>query len=114
MVRRGDVVWADFGRPRGSSPAFRRPAVVIQADWLNDSAINTILVVPLTTGDAAKAIPMNVHIPLPGTGLDRECVAQVAQVGPLDRGYLDPHPSGVVPSIVMRRIEAGIRLVAAL
>ncbi|MFT4051997.1 MAG: hypothetical protein QM677_07085 [Microbacterium sp.] len=45
---------------------------------------------------------------------DRECVAQVAQMGPLDRSYLDPYPSGVIPGIVMRRIEAGIRLVAAL
>ena len=114
MVKRGDVVWADFGQPRGSSPAFRRPAVVVQADWLNGSAIKTVLVVPLTTSESAKAIPMNVHIPLPGTGLDRECVAQVAQLGPLDRSYLDPYPAGVVPAVIMRRIEAGIRLVAGL
>ncbi len=30
VIAHGDVVWIDFGSPRGSEPAMRRPAVVMQ------------------------------------------------------------------------------------
>lgn len=42
VTARGDVVWVDFGSPRGSEPVKVRPAVVVQEDWLLATAIATV------------------------------------------------------------------------
>lgn len=36
----GEIWWIDFQEPRGSTPAFVRPAIIIQNDELNKSEIN--------------------------------------------------------------------------
>lgn len=41
MISRGDVVWVDFGQPRGSEPA-KVPALVLQEDWLLAAEIKTV------------------------------------------------------------------------
>ena len=38
------MVWVELGPPRGSGPAGRRPAVVLQHDRFNRTAINTLIV----------------------------------------------------------------------
>lgn len=48
MIRQGDVYWVSF-RGVGSEPFGRRPAVVIQQDRLNASAISTTIVAVVTT-----------------------------------------------------------------
>ncbi|MGO1582193.1 MAG: type II toxin-antitoxin system PemK/MazF family toxin [Actinomycetaceae bacterium] len=111
MISHGDVVWVDFGSPRGSEPAKRRPAVVIQEDWLLASRIATVLVAPLTSNVALEAFPGNVLVPVEASGLDKDSVAVVSQVGPVSREFLDPHPVGHVPSYVLSKIADGIRLV---
>lgn len=114
VIARGDVVWVDFGRPRGSEPAKVRPAVVLQADWLLATTISTVLVVPLTSNVALEAFPGNVLVPLDSSGLDRDSVAVVTQVGPVSREFLEPFPVGHLPGFQLKRIEEGIRLVAGL
>ena len=49
VIRRGLVCWVDFGEPRGSAPAKRRPAVVIQSDRYNASRISTVVILPITS-----------------------------------------------------------------
>ena len=44
VIAHGDVVWVDFGSPRGSEPAKRRPTVAMQEDWLLATRIATVLV----------------------------------------------------------------------
>lgn len=46
---RGEIWWADFGIPFGSEPGFYRPVIIIQSDKFNKSAMNTAVVVPLST-----------------------------------------------------------------
>ena len=46
-MTRGDLYWVDFGVPTGSAAGFRRPAVVLQSDEYNATALNTVVVVPL-------------------------------------------------------------------
>jgi len=107
---RGDITWVDFGEPRGSEPAKRRPAIVIQDDWLLATRINTVLVVPLTSNTALDAFPGNVLIAAEASGLDRDSVANVSQVGPVSREFLDPFPVGRVPAYLMRQVSDGVRL----
>lgn len=114
MIAHGDVVWVDFGSPRGSEPAKRRPAVVLQEDWLLATAIATVLVVPLTSNVALEAFPGNVLVPVDASGLDRDSVAVVSQLGPVSREFVDPFPVGRVPAYVLSKIADGVRLVTGI
>ncbi|TFB85195.1 MULTISPECIES: type II toxin-antitoxin system PemK/MazF family toxin [Cryobacterium] len=111
---RGDVVWVDFGSSRGSEPAKVRPAVVVQEDWLLATNIATVQVVPLTSNTGLEAFPGNVLIPAEASGLEKDSVAIVSQVGPISREFLDPYPAGHVPAYLLAEIGAGIRLALGL
>ena len=111
VIAHGDVVWVDFGTPRGSEPAKRRPAIVMQEDWLLATQISTVLVVPLTSNLALEAFPGNVFVPVDASGLDKDSVAVVSQIGPVSREFLEPYPIGHAPGYVRSKIADGIRLV---
>lgn len=114
VIRHGDVVWVDFGSPRGSEPAKRRPAIVMQEDWLLATDIGTVLVVPLTSNTALEAFPGNVLVPVEASGLDKDSVAVVSQIGPVSREFLDPYAAGHLPGYLVTKIAAGVRLVAGI
>ncbi len=44
MIRRGQVWRADLGIPRGASPGYERPVVVIQSDTFNKTNIDSVIV----------------------------------------------------------------------
>jgi len=114
VIAHGDVIWVDFGTPRGSEPAKVRPAVVIQEDWLLATDIATVLVVPLTSNVGLEAFPGNVLVPREASGLDKESVALVSQVGPVSREFLDPFPVSHLPGFLMSKVADGIRLVTGI
>ncbi|MEC5180242.1 mRNA interferase MazF [Arthrobacter sp. CG_A4] len=72
--------------------------------------ITTVLVVPLTSNVALEAFPGNVLIPVDASGLGKDSVAVVSQIGPVSREFLEPDPVGHVPSYVLSKVAAGIRL----
>ena len=111
MIARGDVVWADFGLPRGSEPAKRRPVIVVQDNWLLESKINTVLVVPLTSNVALARFPGNVLITAIAANLPDDSVANVTQVGPISREFIEPYPVGQIPAYLLNDVLKGIRLV---
>ncbi|MGL4339268.1 MAG: type II toxin-antitoxin system PemK/MazF family toxin [Rhodoglobus sp.] len=111
MISRGDVVWVDFGLPRGSEPAQRRPAIVMQEQWLLATVIATVLVVPLTSNTALEAFPGNVLIPVDTSGLEQDSVALVSQLGPVSREFVEPYPVGHIPHYVLSKVTEGLRLV---
>ncbi|WP_431837479.1 type II toxin-antitoxin system PemK/MazF family toxin [Cellulomonas sp. Y8] len=114
MIARSDVVWVDFGQPRRSEPGKVRPAVVVQDDWLLATEIGTVLVVPLTSNLALEVFPGNVLVPGAASGLDRDSVAVVSQVGPVSREFLEPFPTGHLPAYLANAVAAGIRLVTGI
>ena len=111
VIARGDIVWADFGEPRGSEPGKIRPTVVFQDDWLLATSINTVLVVPLTSNLVQEAFPGNVLIPAVASGLNKDSVALVTQLGPVSREYLQPLAVGHLPPYLLNELSTGIRLV---
>ena len=112
-ISRGDVVWADFGEPRGSNPAYRRPAVVIQANAYNNSKIATVIVAAITSNKKLARFPDNIFLPIGTASLNKDSVVNITQLFTLDRQYLD-HPVGALPSYVMDQIISGIRSVLGL
>ena len=111
VIARGDVVWVDFGEPRGSQPAKIRPTIVFEDDWLLATSINTVLVIPLTSNLSHEAFPGNVLIPALASGLERDSVAVVSQLGPVSREYLQPFAVGHLPPYLLKELGAGVRLV---
>jgi mRNA interferase MazF len=106
---RGGVYWYAFGDPRGIGPAKRRPVVVVQSQSFNNSAIGTTIVASLTSRLDAAAYPGNVFLPASATGLPKDCVARSSELSAVDRRDLDG-PAGQVPPLMMRDIDAGLRL----
>lgn len=45
----GEIWWVDFQEPRGSTPAFVRPGIIVQNNELNESDLNSTIVIPITT-----------------------------------------------------------------
>ena len=112
-MRRGEIWWADFGRPFGSEPGYRRPAVIVQGDPFNKSGIGTILLVPLSKNVDWAGAPGNVLCRPKDTGLRRPSVANVSQLTVADRGRLAER-IGSLPRAVMRQVDDGLRLVLCL
>jgi len=88
VINQGDILWADFGRPRGSGPGGRRPALVVQSDSLNHSSLSTVVVAALTTSSWAHAFTANVRFRKGEANLPRSCVASVARIMSLDKRLL--------------------------
>jgi mRNA interferase MazF len=109
-VRRGEIWWTDFGSPFGSEPGHRRPALVLQSDSFNKSAIATVVVVPLSRTLDLAAAPGNVLCRPRDTGLPRTSVANVSQVVVVDRRRLVEKAGGLAAT-VLRQVEDGVRLV---
>lgn len=107
VIAHGDVVWVDFGSPHGLEPTKRRPAVVMQENWLLATEIPTVLVVPLTSKITLEAFPGNVLVPVDASELGRDFVAVVSQVDPVSREFVEPYPVGHVTSYVLSRVAGG-------
>jgi mRNA interferase MazF len=109
-IRRGDILWADLGKPRGSEPGYRRPVLVIQADAINRSRIATIICVPLTSNVKLAQMPGNVLLKAAETGLDRDSVANVTLITTIDRASLEEW-AGAVPERRLQQVFEGLDLV---
>ncbi|MDQ6524380.1 type II toxin-antitoxin system PemK/MazF family toxin [Nocardioides sp. LHD-245] len=113
-MNRGDVYWCHFGDPVGSGPAKRRPVVVVQSDDYNRSRLATTIVTTLTSNTALAAMPGNVFLPAPDTGLSKDSVVNVTTLATVDRRDLDTRPVGRLADHLMDEVDRGIRGVLAL
>jgi mRNA interferase MazF len=112
-VRRGDIWWADMGEPAGSIPGFRRPVLIVQDDLLNESRLQTVMVVPLTSNLRRSEAAGNALLQPRETGLDRPSVALVCQVMTIERAWLSERV-GNLSQRGLRRVDLGLRLALGL
>lgn len=113
VIKRGEVWWADLGEPRGSSPALRRPVLVVQDDLLNASALTTVMVAPLTSNLRRAEAIGNVALPSSETGLGRASVVLVCQIVALDKAFLD-QLVGSLSAGARRKVDRGLELALGL
>lgn len=107
MIRRGQVWWADLGTPRGSSPGFERPVVVVQADKFNKTNIDSVVVVISTTNLRLAQMPGNVLVEQGIGGLRETSVINVTQLFTLDKSDLIEQ-LGTLPADKLEKIDAGL------
>lgn len=108
-VRQGDIFWVNFGVPRGASPGYMRPAIVVQNNVFNESNIGTVIVCVLTTNLQRKDAPGNVLL-TPGEGnLSEQSVVNVSQIFTVDKGDLQ-RKIGVLDHERVWEIIRGLKL----
>jgi mRNA interferase MazF len=108
VIRRGQIWWVDFGEPTGSEPAYRHPALVVQRDEVNASAINTVVVCVLTSNRALGRAPGNTLLSKRVTGLLRDSVANASQIVTVNKRDLDALV-GSLSARTMQRVSEGLR-----
>ncbi len=109
VIRQGEIYWLHFGAAEGSAPAGRRPALVVQHDRFNRSAISTIVVAAVTSNLRLAAMPGNVRLRRGEAGLPHASVVNVSQIRTMDRTRLVDRVGGLGPSR-MREVLRGLVL----
>ena len=78
LIWRGEVYYVDLGQPVRHEPAFRRPAVVVSVDILNNGPGGLVVVVPITT--ASYGLRSHVELEPEDSGLNRISYARCDQL----------------------------------
>lgn len=106
LLRRGDIVLADFDPVMSGEAASTRPAVVVSNNHANQY-LPTATVVPLTS-NLSRVYPHECVLPNQRTGLDQDSKAQP----PLIRGISTRRivrVIGYVPEDLMQRLDELLR-----
>lgn len=101
----GEICWVDLGIPLGHAPGFRRPALVIQSDSLNESRLGTTLVIPLTTNTALADYRGNVLISSENSGLPKDSVALCPQIMVVDKARLEEAVGRIPQSLIDETVD---------
>ncbi len=88
VIRKGSVYWIDFSPGKGSEPVGRRPGLVVQNDVLNDSRLNTVIVLAITSTMKYGELPGNVVLRKGEANLPKKCVVNVTQIKSVDKESL--------------------------
>lgn len=110
VTRRGDIFWVDFSPGKGSEPLGRRPGLVIQCDALNDSKLNTVIMVAITSNLKFAELPGNVSLRKGEANMPKSCVINVTQLKSVDKSSL-VEKIGSLPDKKMEEVFAGLKLV---
>ena len=109
MIRQGEVYWLHFGPVEGSAPAGRRPAVVVQHDRFNRSAISTTVVAAITSNLRLGGMPGNVRLRRGEAGLPTASVVNISQIRTIDRAKLVDRV-GILGAERVREVRRGLAL----
>ena len=107
-MTRGEIWWGDFGMPIGSEVGFRRPVIILQNDVLNESRLQTVVVLPLTTNTVYAELPNNVFLEKKITGLPHDSVTQPHLIVHIDKRRLFKRVKKLDDSIVERVLDGVI------
>lgn len=106
LVRRGEIVLADFAPARRAEADFTRPAIVVTNNVANSRA-PVVVVVPLTS-NVSRVYPFQVLLPAQQTGLDRDSKAQVELIRHISVGRI-LRVLGRMPESLMDELDDRVR-----
>ena len=110
-MKRGELwdVHFPLNARENSEPYGHGPAVIISADWANNSAIRTVLVAVLSTNLKLAKAPGNIYVAASTlNGLRGDSVVNVAQLLVLDKSRLEDR-RGQLSISELQALDAGLR-----
>jgi len=113
VIRKGSVYWIDFSPGKGSEPVGRRPGLVVQNDVLNDSRLNTVIVLAITSTMKYGELPGNVVLRKGEANLPKTCVVNVTQIKSVDKRSLK-EKIGTLSEKRMADVYEGMKLVMSI
>ena len=113
VIRNGSIYWVDFSPGKGSEPKGRRPGVVIQNDILNDSKLNTVVMLAITSTMKYGDLPGNVVLSKGEANMPKKCVINTTQIKSVDKASLK-EKIGALPKEKMLEVKEGLNLVLGL
>lgn len=108
MIWRGEVFDVDQGQPVGHEPAFRRPAVVVSVDILNNGPGQLVMVVPVTS--TPYGLRSHVEVEPGSSGLGHTSYARCDQLRVISTARLSSRRGMVAPD-QMLAVDQALRFV---
>jgi mRNA interferase MazF len=113
VIRKGSVYWIEFSPGKGSEPMGIRPGLVIQNNILNDSKLNTVIVLAITSTMKYGELPGNVVLRKGEANLPKRCVVNVTQIKSVDKKSLK-EKIGTLSDKRMAEVYEGMKLVMSI
>jgi mRNA interferase MazF len=113
VIRKGSIYWVDFSPGKGSEPLGRRPGLVVQNDILNDSNLNTVIMLAITSTMKFGGLPGNVILRKGEANLPKKCVINVTQIKSVDKKSIK-EKIGTLSKEREGEVHAGLKLVMKL
>ena len=110
VIRKGSIYWVDFSPGKGSEPMGRRPGLVVQNDLLNNSKLNTVVVVAITSTLKFGELPGNVVLRKGEANLPKKSVINVTQLKTVDKDSLT-EKIGSLTKKRMDQVYEGMKLI---
>jgi mRNA interferase MazF len=110
VIRKGSIYWVDFSPGKGSEPMGRRPGLVIQDDILNDSNLNTVIMLAITSTMKFGELPGNVVLRKGEANMPKKCVINVTQIKSVDKASIK-EKIGSLSKKKLAEVQEGLKLV---
>jgi mRNA interferase MazF len=110
VIRKGSISWVNFSPGKGSGPIGRRPGLVIQNDILNDSKLNTVIMLAITSTIKFGELPGNVILRKGEANLPKKCVINTTQIKSVDKKNIK-EKIGMLSNKRMDEVHEGLKLV---
>ena len=110
VIRKGSIYWVDFSPGKGSEPIGRRPGLVVQNDILNDSNLNTVIMLAITSTMKFGELPGNVVLKKEEANVPKKCVINVTQIKSVDKKSIK-EKIGTLPKKRIDEVHEGLKLV---
>ncbi len=113
VIRKGSIYWVDFSPGKGSEPVGRRPGLVTQNDILNDSNLNTVIMLAITSTMKFGELPGNVVLRKGETNIPKKCVINVTQIKSVDKKSIK-EKIGTLSKRRMDEVHDGLKLIMSI
>ena len=113
VIRKGSIYWVDFSPGKGSEHTGRRPGLVIQNDILNDSNLNTVIMLAITSTMKFGELPGNVVLRKDEANIPKKCVINVTQIKSVDKQSIK-EKIGTLSKKRMDEVQEGLKLVMSI
>ena len=108
MTWRGEIYDVDLGQPVGHEPAFRRPAVVVSVDIVNNSPGQLVMIVPITSAD--YGLRSHVEVEPGSSGLGHTSYARCDQLRVISTARLSSRRGRIAPG-QLNAVDQALRFV---